>query len=391
MDDPATRRVMDALGDGQARFVGGCVRNALLNVKTSDIDIATVHLPETVMERMMAAGIKAIPTGLSHGTVTAVCNDVPFEITTLRRDVTTDGRHADVAFTDDWAEDAARRDFTMNALYADLDGIVYDYTGGIADARLGRVRFIGDADARIREDYLRILRFFRFFAAYGHDAPDADAIVACARHAPHIETLSRERVRDEMLKLLVARRAADAVGLMVTHGIMPHVMTGADQTARLREMTAVEEKYGFAPDALRRLAAVLRDHAPDPDLRLSHLQADTLAMSRTPQASVGVHSDVESLPAALYRHGEGEVTAALLMDAVRHDDTVHLQPLLDVIDGWRRPRFPVTGADVLERGVPQDARLGETLRKLETWWINGGFTAGRAECLSMLDTLLRDA
>ena len=221
MTAPATRAVTEALSAEGAtvRFVGGCVRDAVLGRDAKDVDIATPDPPETVIALLEAAGLKAVPTGIAHGTVTAVADGTPFEVTTLRHDVETDGRHAKVAFTDDWVADAARRDFTLNALYCDADGALYDPVGGIEDARRGRVRFVGDARARIEEDALRLLRFFRFHAHYGRGEADATALAACRELAPLLANLSGERLRDETLKLLAAPESAPVVALMIDMGV----------------------------------------------------------------------------------------------------------------------------------------------------------------------------
>ncbi len=252
--------LVETLGGGdQARFVGGAVRDALLGIPVADIDIATRLDPDDVLHRLRRAGIKAVPTGIAHGTITAVTEGGPVEVTTLRRDVSTDGRHAVVAFTDDWREDAARRDFTMNALYADPEtGAVFDYFGGLDDLATRTVRFIGDPLRRIAEDHLRILRFFRFLARFG-EAPDADGLTACAARANDLMALSRERIRDEVLKLLLARHAVRVIGLMLDHAILTPVLpeVNRDGLARLATLADREAAQGIAPDAIRRLAVLV--------------------------------------------------------------------------------------------------------------------------------------
>ncbi|MFP5513038.1 MAG: CCA tRNA nucleotidyltransferase, partial [Alphaproteobacteria bacterium] len=264
MTAPESRAVFAALdaGGADARFVGGCVRDAWLGRPVKDIDVATHAPPERVMELLEAAGIRVIPTGIDHGTVTALCGGKPYEITTLRRDVETDGRHARVEFTDDWMEDAARRDLTMNALSCTPDGAMFDPFGGLADLAAGRVRFVGEARRRIEEDVLRLLRFFRFHAHYGRGDPDAEALAACRELAPRLPTLSGERVRGELFRLLTAPCAAAVWRLMMGQGIMVHLLPEAMDADRLDRLIAVERDLGITPDPTRRLAAVLDSDRP---------------------------------------------------------------------------------------------------------------------------------
>src|SRR5262245_47817325 len=299
MTAPETVAVMAALSaaGGEARFVGGCVRDALLGRKVRDIDIATHEPPERVMNLLKRAGIKAIPTGIKHGTVTAVVGVRHFEITTLRRDVETYGRHAKVEYTDDWQADAARRDFTMNALFCGADGTLYDPFGGHADLRAQRVRFVGDAESRIREDVLRLLRFFRFHAHYGKPPPDAAALAACRELAPLLPTLSGERICGETLKLLSAPQPADAIALMQEDGVLAHFLPEATQAGRLRALVAIE---GVSPrdlvpraDPIRRLAALLDGSeasalAVAMRVRFSNVERDRL---------IGLAGDLEPSPA----------------------------------------------------------------------------------------------
>ena len=282
-----TAAVFDALetagGADCARFVGGCVRNTLIGKPVSDLDIATRLTPEAVTQALKSAGLKAVPTGVEHGTVTAVSGGKPFEITTLRRDVETDGRRAVVAFTDDWAQDARRRDFTLNSLYARRDGTLFDPTGhGVADARAGRIVFVGEPEQRVREDYLRILRFFRFYAWYGAAPADAGALAACEALRGEIATLSAERVSRELLKLLAADDPRDAVALMARTGVLGEVLPAPIDLARFEGLVAIEEDQLFETDPLLRLAALLPDDqvgaaAFAERLRLSNAERDRLA------------------------------------------------------------------------------------------------------------------
>jgi poly(A) polymerase len=269
---PHAAAVLDALqaAGGEGRFVGGCVRNALLGSPVDDLDMATALTPPEVIAALGRAGIRVVPTGVEHGTVTAVLDHRPIEVTTLRRDVETDGRRALVAFTTDWAEDAARRDFRLNALYADRTGQVFDPVGGgVEDARAGRIVFVGDPEVRIREDYLRILRFFRFRAWYGHGLPDAAALEACGRLAEGLRTLSAERVGKELLKLLAAPDPREAVELMVRSGVLQRLLPPALNLARLWGLVRLEGSLGARPDPLLRLAALLPSDPPCDPRRVS--------------------------------------------------------------------------------------------------------------------------
>jgi poly(A) polymerase len=319
MTAPATRRVFAAVtADGaQARFVGGCVRDALLGRKVKDIDIATDAAPERVMRLLEAAGIRAIPTGIDHGTVTAVIERAHYEITTLRHDVETYGRHAKVAFTDDWMADASRRDFTMNALFCALDGTLFDPFGGMADALAGRVRFVGEPRARITEDVLRLLRFFRFQAHYGRTAPDPAALSACMALAPLLPRLSGERVQGEFLRLLRADDPVPVLRLMVERSIMAHLLPDAVRLDRLAGLIALERDPVLCPedgDPLRRLAALLPDERAvglrvAERLRLSNEETERLALLAAPKRPVDWASDGTRRRARPFAAGHGRGTS----------------------------------------------------------------------------------
>ncbi|KQU55827.1 polynucleotide adenylyltransferase [Sphingomonas sp. Leaf339] len=364
-------QLADVLGTGEARFVGGAVRDTLLGLDVADIDIATRHTPETVLALLKTAGIRAVPTGLAHGTITAIVAGDPVEVTTLRRDVTTDGRHAQVAFTDDWREDAGRRDFTMNALYSDpATGEVVDYFGGLADLAAGRVRFIGSPLQRIAEDHLRILRFFRFHARFG-DTIDAEGLAACVARANDLMALSRERIAAELLKLLVARGAVSVVRLMVDHAILKAVLpeidaVGVDRVARLAEQ---EERAGIVPNPIRRLAALVPSAHADTvgaRLKLSNAQRKRLIAATAGPGDEG--------PFALaYRSGVESAIDRLLLAG---DDPV-------VIATWSPPRFPMTGGALVERGLGRGPEVATALRAVETAWIAEGFPdAQRVEAIA---------
>ncbi len=381
----ATAAVFDALeaagGPDCARFVGGSVRNALVGRPVDDFDIATRLLPEDSMAALKAAGIKVVPTGLAHGTVTAVSEKKPYEITTLRRDVETDGRRAVVAFTDDWAEDAARRDFRLNALYADRTGAIFDPTGaGVEDALAGRVVFVGDANTRIEEDYLRILRFFRFFAWYGRAEPDAEGLAACAAHAEGLTRLSAERVSKELLKLLAAPDPRPAVRAMVEAGVLERLFPA---TTDLKPFEAI---VAASDDAVLRLSALLPD---DPavvariaqDLRLPKIMEFRLVEAA--QGPLDPTTDAQTLRALMYRHGAQAVRDRVLRGgAAGGGDTAGA---VSVIDGWATPRMPVGGRDLTKLGVEPGPEQGRILRAFEAEWIAGDFpTEGHVERLSRL-------
>lgn len=387
---PAPTAVFAALRAGGAtgRFVGGCVRNLVIGRPATDFDVATDATPERVIELAQAAGLKTIPTGIAHGTVTVVVEGAPVEVTTLRRDVETDGRRAVVAFTDDWAEDAARRDFTLNALYLDADGSLYDPTGlGLADARSGIVRFVGDPEIRIREDVLRILRFFRFFAAYGRGELDALGLAACAALADRIPALSGERVWRELAKLLAAPRAADALLAMAEVGVARHIWDGPVDAGRAAALIALERTLEIVPESARRLTALIAE--PD----AAHAVASRLRLSRAEERRVVRAMETSGKPlqgdaarrATIYRHGaEAWIDARLLHAATAGEDDATLTDDLALARRWRPPVFPLGGADVAVLGVAPGPETGRLLRTVEDWWVDGDFTADAEACRAKL-------
>ncbi|MBP2304197.1 CCA tRNA nucleotidyltransferase [Azospirillum melinis] len=402
MTAPESLAVFDALASGgaDARFVGGCVRDAWLGRPVKDIDIATHAPPERVMELLEAAGIRAIPTGITHGTVTALCGGKPYEITTLRRDVETFGRHARVEFTDDWIEDAARRDLTMNAMSCTPDGAMFDPFGGLADLAAGRVRFVGEARRRIEEDVLRLLRFFRFHAHYGRGEPDAEAMAACRELAPRLPTLSGERVRGELFRLLTAACAASVWRLMMGQGIMVHLLPEAMDTDRLERLIAVERDLGVTPDPTRRLAAVLDSDRPGAlraadALRLSNHERERLLALVEPPVAVSPADNRKALRQALYRVGDAELFGDLLLIAAAiHDGPLDLGALrkaLSVADDLPGLKLPIAGRDLLELGVPRGPLVGGTLKRVEAWWIAEDFQPDRDACLEMARGFLDQA
>jgi poly(A) polymerase len=344
---------------GGARFVGGIVRDTLLGIDAADVDLATRFAPDDSMRRIQAAGIKVVPTGIAHGTVTAVLPSGPVEVTTLRRDVATDGRHAVVAFTEQWREDAARRDFTMNALYADpVSGELFDYFGGIDDLAARRVRFIGDPYQRIAEDHLRILRFFRFHARFG-DAIDDAGLAACAARSNDLMALSRERIAAELLKLLVAAQAVPVIALMIERGIFRAVLPEIVDAAPLAALAAREAAAGIAPDPIRRLAALLPATAAEPvgaRLKLSnHDRKRLVAASQGPGS--------EGARALAYRVGIASAVDRLMLAGA------------DVADlaGWQPPALPIGGGALVGRGLRKGPDVAAVLRRIETAWIAEGF------------------
>ena len=392
MTRPQTAAVMGALAaDGApARFVGGCVRDALLGRPVRDIDIATAEPPDRVMALLQGAGVRAIPTGIEHGTVTAVLDREHFEVTTLRRDVETFGRRARVAFTDDWAADAARRDFTINAIFCDPDGTLYDPTGGRPDLEAGRIRFVGAALARIREDVLRLLRFFRLHAWYGTGPADEEALAACRAMAPEVATLSPERVWSELRRLLLAPDPAAVLDLMAACGVIPHVLPEAGDRSRLARLVEIEAATGAPPDAVRRLAAAIEADATGAAalaarLRLSRAETRQLALLVDPPVWPVAGLGAPHNRATLYRLGPAAFAELTLLgwasDGAGRDAA------------WRQvwemrttrlPEFPLAGGDVLALGVPAGRRVGALLATVERWWVENDFAPDRDTCLARL-------
>jgi poly(A) polymerase len=391
-----TRAVIAALQarGGTARFVGGCVRDSVAARPVRDIDIATPDAPDVVMALLKDAGVRVIPTGIDHGTVTAVIDGHHFEITTLRHDVETFGRRARVAFTDDWAADAARRDFTINALFADADGTLYDPTGGLADLRAGRVRFVGEAGQRIVEDALRILRFFRFFAYYGRGDIDAEGFRACRERAENIDILSGERICGEMLRLLAAEDPLNAVDLMEQAGVLAHIFPVGRNTGRLGAVVSLERSLGLN-DALRRMAALLDTDLDGIDrvagrLRMSNLERARLAGVAEHRSLVAPEMDETACRRVLYAIGSQTFQDVVLLRWAETGES-HEGPyraLLAFAEHWRKPAFPLRGADVLDLGVSAGPDVGRLLDRVEAWWIDGDFRAGRDEALDKLKQLI---
>lgn len=368
---PGMARLLDALGasEGLTRYVGGAVRDELLELAVNDIDLATRLRPPQVVERLEAAKIKAVPTGIEHGTITAVVAGQPVEITSLRRDVATDGRRATIAYTDDWQEDAARRDFTINALSADpVSGEVFDDFGGLADLAERRVRFIGLPLERIAEDHLRILRFFRFHARFGVGAPDAAALDACTARANDLMALSRERIADELLKLLGLPDPTSTVALMIARGILAPVLPEITDSSRLAALVADECAAAVGPDAIRRLAALL---PRDPAIAGKIATRLKLSKKARKRLAAAADPDLSTNPRALaYWTGLETATDRLLL-ARRTDDAT-------TIADWPVPRLPIGGGDLIRRGVEKGPEVARTLRAIDQAWAEAGFPAGEA-------------
>jgi poly(A) polymerase len=376
--EPATRAVMVAL-KGDARFVGGCVRDTLLGRPIGDIDIATTLFPEEVTRRLAAAAIKAVPTGLAHGTVTAVTPTRSFEITTLRRDLETFGRHARVDFSADWHEDSCRRAFTMNALYLDETGELFDYHNGVADLRAGKVRFIGDAAARIREDVLRLLRFYRFHAWYGRGSGDEAARAACRAATPLLATLSGERSQAETMKLLAAPDPIPALAMMEEDGVLARLIPAARPLDVVERLVAIEPE----PDALRRLAVLIAEggEAIARRFRMSNADRDRLLALAEP---VPLDTDPKAQRRLLYRMGPELYRDRVLITAAIADTLARAKPLMRAAAKWKPVSFPLRGADVTEAGVPSGPAIGQLLQEIEAWWEAGDFKATRTQCLAEL-------
>ena len=395
----ALARLLDVLGrDGEeARVVGGAVRNALLGEPIREFDIATTAVPQEVIRRATAAGFRPVPTGIEHGTITVVIGSRPFEVTTLREDVETFGRHASVRFGRDWRADAQRRDFTMNALSAGADGVVFDYVGGLADLNARRVRFIGDANKRIAEDYLRILRFFRFHAAYGHWLPDAAGLAACIAARAGLGQLSRERVRMELLKLLLARHATPALAAMAESGLLVPVLGGVPDLAGFQNMAKVETAAGVQADPVQRLGALGARIAEDAErlwqrLRLSNVEHERLASMAESWWRISP-ADEKGARALLYRLGPERFVDRVLLAWARSPATAHdpaWRALAALPGHWTAPVFPLKAADFIKRGVPQGPALGATLHEAEEAWIAADFPADAAAISAIADAAVAE-
>ncbi len=397
LQSPALAKVFAALADGgaEARVVGGAVRNALIHRPVKEIDIATTARPEEVMRLAERAGLAAHPTGIDHGTITVVAGKQPFEVTTLRRDVETDGRHAVVTFTTSWEEDASRRDFTINALYCKLDGTLYDYASGIDDLRKRRVRFIGDAHARIREDYLRVLRFFRFSAEYGNGQLDATGLAAAIALKDGLALLSAERVRAEIMKLFAAPGAVDVVNAMHKAGILQLVIRTRLEPDRFARLAAIEGMLGEPPDALTRLAALAVNNPEDAtflanELRLSNAEAARIAAASAGDAGIDPASPEADARIALYKLGPENFSRAARLAWTRSGapaNDAHWRARTLLPDRWKAPVMPFSGSDVLALGLAPGPKVGKVLAAFERWWMQNNFSNDAERQSSVLKEL----
>jgi poly(A) polymerase len=391
----ALPRLLAALDrDGEeARVVGGAVRNALLDMPVAEIDVATTAVPEEVVRRVHAAGFKAVPTGIEHGTVTVVIDGHPFEVTTLRRDVETYGRHAKVAFGRDWRTDAERRDFTINALFAARDGTIYDYVGGLADLAGRRVRFIGDPAKRIAEDYLRILRFFRFHAAYGtSEHPYAEGLAACVAGREGLDSLSRERVRMEVMKLVVAPHAVPTLIAMADTGLLLRAIGSVAYLGSFENMAKVEAASDLPPNAVRRLGALGVWVAEDAErlgrkLRLANAEHQRLASMAEHWREISPAAGEQAARALLYRLRAQQFSDRVLLAWARSEATAHdgdWHTLATLPQRWTPPVFPLKAADFMARGVEKGPALGAAMAAAEEAWIEAGFPMDEAATASLV-------
>src|SRR5262245_41739877 len=395
---PETARVFAALAApaAETRVVGGAVRDSLLGLPVKEVDLATTALPQAVMALAVKAGLKAVPSGIEHGTVTIVADDVPFEVTTLRRDVETFGRHATVAFTEDWAEDARRRDFTLNALYAASDGTLFDPLGGYDDVLAGRVRFIGDAAARIKEDYLRILRFFRFNAYYGKGPFDRQGLRAAVALRGGMAKLSAERVAGEVRRILVAPQVMRAVEALFDYGLLSDILGGVPRLQRLRRLVAIDEALRREPDAMTRLAALAVFVGEDAvrlsaRLHLSNAEQAVLALGAGDHDESGLPGEAAA-KRLLYRLGPRDYEVAALIafaDSGAAPKDTSWRDAATVGERWQAPVFPLKGTDVMALCGGEGPALGALLKTLEAEWVTEGFAASKGELLERAAKLSR--
>ncbi|MGB0934964.1 MAG: CCA tRNA nucleotidyltransferase [Alphaproteobacteria bacterium] len=390
----STMEVMTALmAEGATvRCVGGCVRDAILCVATVDVDIATQDPPEKVMDLLARAGIRAFPVGMAHGAVLAVTPEMSFHVTTLRTDIETFGRHATVEYIDNWEEDARRRDLTMNALYVDMDGTMYDPVGGLPDIEQGRVRFIGTARNRIKEDYLRILRFFRFYAYYGRLNPDADHLMACEHEAFNIKSLSKERVWYEWRRLLSAPDPTDAIALMHKHHVLPHMFPGHihEKTIAqtLRNLVEVEKMLHRAPCPIRRFASLMEGNVESVTSITKYLPISTKDKKRLKLLTDLLHDlpnihDQRIATVLLYNHGS-DIFEDLVMiqEAQRPEvDKQRIQDAMVISTRWENPSFPLKGRDLLALGLEKGPKIGSILDEAEAWWLEQTCIPDKEACL----------
>ena len=401
MNTSEVRKIMAALSkDGEARFVGGCVRDALIDKKITDIDIATTHKPEKTTELLEKTGTKVIPTGIEHGTVTAVINHKKFEITTLRRDVECYGRHAEVEFTDNWQEDAARRDFTMNALSMDMKGEIYDYFEGIDDLNAGKVKFIGDAEQRIKEDYLRILRLFRFHTYYGKGVIDDQQIKIVARNSEGLKSLSGERIQTEMLKILSAPDPFYVIKIMSEAGILGKVIpnsSNAFDLSLLSSLIDIEKAEKITTDPYVRLACII---LPNQQANFVQIIADSWKLSNSSRSEIDVLLTEELVETSISEADKKKLIRRIgkkhanLIAIISWTSEINNNPdeskqtndkfrnFLKFIEDWQIPEFPLRGSDIMALGIKEGKEIGKTLRKAEEYWENRDYKPTKDKLLS---------
>ena len=391
--------LFDAFPKGSLRFVGGCVRNAVMGARIGDIDLATTLEPKDVEAALKAHKIKYVPTGITHGTITAVIEGKPFEITSLRKDVKTDGRRAVVSFTKDWAEDAQRRDLTMNALYADYNGTIYDPTGeGLDDLKAMKFRFVGDAQMRVQEDYLRILRYFRFLAWYGGSAKvDAVALKACRENRAGLKKLSAERVWMEIKKILSAPDPSRAVHIMLTNEVLETVLAEASNAEGLSRLVKLERREAIKPDPLLRIMAMSAREPLQMALLCKRLKMSTKETQRLrswsdSSVSLDINSENREQLKAIYMAGKQVVIDRARLRAAGEDDAIistRWMSLADLAMGWTPPEFPLSGKDMKAAGVEPGPQMGKVLEALKALWVRSGFTADRDKLLMALKLINR--
>lgn len=391
--------IFAAFPKGTLRFVGGCVRNALMGVKVEDTDLAVQLKPKEAAAALEKAGIKYIPTGIEHGTITAIMSKIPFEITSLRKDVETDGRRAVVSFTTDWAEDAQRRDLTINALYADLEGNIFDPTGqGLDDLKAMKFRFVGDAEARVQEDYLRILRFFRFVAWYGGSAKlDAAALKACRENKRGLKKLSAERVWSELKKLLNAPDPSRAVRIMLINEVLDTLLPEASNAEGLSKMVSLERREAIKPDPLLRLMAMSAREPLQMALLCKRMKMSTKETARLrawsdSSIALNPHADDPEKMKAIYFAGKQVVIDRSRVRAAGEEDAImssRWMSLADLAMGWTPPEFPLSGKDLQAAGVEPGPKMGKVLEALKALWVRSSFTADRDKLLMALKLINR--
>lgn len=398
MSYPETKMVMEALNrfedEPAALFVGGCVRNTLFDLPVDDIDIATRLAPDEVTRRLENAGMKVVPTGIDHGTVTAVLNKKSFEITTLRKDVQTDGRHAKVEFTDDWTEDAKRRDFTINTLLADIEGHIYDVLGmGLGDISRQTILFVGEPEERIQEDYLRILRFFRFHAIYGREEPNAEALAACKEYAPFLDKLSKERVTQEYCKIIDSENPAPILTHMKSCKILTDLMHSQFNPMLMQEFCELQRRYEHFNLMARFviLGCADKTYLDRIEKRLVFSNKQKQAYSKILEVFGILNKMSETqLKIMLYKSDKDTVTqAAMIHKTLGRIDKDYLEFIMHLVERWEVPSLPVSGKDVQEMGIEEGPKVGTILDQIEAWWLDEAFKPDRGSCMDKLEAIIK--